>query len=119
MAAIKVLVVEDEVLIRLDIADHLADVGYEVLEAGNADQAIRLLETYPDIAVVFTDIDMPGSMDGLKLAAAVCNRWPPIKLIIASGHRNPRRDEMPEGSVFYAKPYSQGAIADTIKRMVG
>jgi CheY-like chemotaxis protein len=68
---IAVLVVDDEVLVRLDVADQLRDVGYEVLEASNADQAIEILNITPSIRLLFTDIDMPGSMDGLKLAAAV------------------------------------------------
>lgn len=74
---ITVLVVEDEVIIRMDISSALEAAGFRVLEAGNADEAITILHQSPDIQVLFTDIDMPGSMDGLKLAAAVRDRWPP------------------------------------------
>ena len=75
-----VLIVEDECLIRMDAADMIAGAGFEVVEAANGDQAIEILETRRDITVVFTDIQMPGSMDGLKLVRAVRGRWPPIKI---------------------------------------
>ena len=70
----RILIVEDEVLIRLGAADMLVDAGFDVAEANNADEAIQILETRPDITLVFTDIQMPGSMDGLKLAAAIRGR---------------------------------------------
>src|SRR5271170_2481631 len=95
-----VLVVEDELLLRMQAVEMIAAAGFEVVEAGNADQAIEILETRRDITVVFTDIQMPGSMDGLKLARAVRGRWPPIKIIVTSGFG--LRDEklLPEGSKF-------------------
>ena len=77
-----VLVVEDEVLIRMNTAEIIEDAGFEVLEAANADEAIALLEARRDIQVIFTDIDMPGSMNGIKLAQAVRGRWPPIKMLL-------------------------------------
>src|ERR1700746_1118000 len=80
-----VLVVEDEALIRMDSADVIRDLGFEVIEAVDADQAVSLLESVPGIKVVFTDIQMPGSMDGLLLAAIVRDRWPPIALLVTSG----------------------------------
>src|ERR1700735_5248147 len=80
-----VLIVEDEFLLRMDAVDIIAAAGFEVVEAENADQAIEILEARRDITVVFTDIQMPGSMDGLKLARAVRGRWPPIKIIATSG----------------------------------
>src|SRR5579863_9901913 len=76
-----VLIVEDEFLIRKDAADMVRDAGFDVVEAENADEAILILESRLDITVVFTDIQMPGSMDGLKLAAAIRGRWPPIKIV--------------------------------------
>ena len=87
-----VLIVEDEFLLRMDAADMIAAAGFEVIEAANADEAIEILEARPDITVVFTDIQMPGSMDGLKLARAVRGRWPPIKIIATSGHVTCRRN---------------------------
>jgi CheY-like chemotaxis protein len=80
-----VLIVEDEFLLRMDAVDMVADAGFEVVEAADADEAIGILDARRDIAVVFTDIQMPGSMDGLKLARAVKGRWPPIKIVATSG----------------------------------
>ena len=76
-----VLIVEDDFLLRMDAVDMIAAAGFEAVEARNADQAIEILEARPDITVVFTDIQMPGSMDGLRLARAVRGRWPPIKIV--------------------------------------
>lgn len=81
-----VLIVEDEFLIRLNAAEMVRELGFEVLEAVDADHAIVLLETTADIAIVFTDIQMPGSVDGLGLLAIIRNRWPPIALVVTSGH---------------------------------
>jgi CheY-like chemotaxis protein len=115
---IKVLVVEDEPLVLMDTADQLNDRGFVVIEASNADEAIIQLSNHPDIAVVFTDIDMPGSMDGLKLTAAVRDRWPPIKIIITSGHRCVVKDDLPIGSRFFAKPFRADAVASAMREMV-
>lgn len=80
-----VLVVEDEALLLCVIADDLREAGFAVIEASNAQQAIRRLETHPEIAVLFTDVDLPGSMDGLGLSAVVRDRWPSVKIIVTSG----------------------------------
>ncbi len=101
----KVLVVEDEALIRLWVEDALRDAGYEVETAANADEAILILEADRSITLVFTDIDMPGSMDGLKLAAAVRDRWPPVHIVVASGKSHPVASMLPTHSVFLPKPY--------------
>jgi CheY-like chemotaxis protein len=114
-----VLVVEDEILIRMAIADQIADGGFTVYEAGNADQAIRMLEAHSDIGVLFTDIDMPGSMDGLKLAAAVRDRWPPVKIVLTSGHVKIRQEELPVDGRFFAKPYDAAKIVSTLHDLVG
>lgn len=106
-----VLVVEDEPLIRIDIADFLRSEGFLVFEASNADEAIAILETGVMIEAMFTDIDMPGSMDGLKLSAAVRDRWPPIKIVATSGHRIVAAADLPEGSAFFGKPYDHAAVA--------
>jgi CheY-like chemotaxis protein len=113
-----VLVVEDDVLIRLDIVSHLRDEGFQVLEAANADDAICILEGRTDIHLVFTDVDMPGSMDGLKLASYVRHRWPPIKLIVTSGHVAIEENSLPEGGLFFGKPYERSAIARAIADLV-
>ena len=116
---ISVLVVEDEELIRLDIVDFLQQEGFLVYEAATADEAIHLLEIHPPISVLFTDIDMPGSMDGLKLAAAVRDRWPPVKIVITSGHRIVEITDLPDGGVFFSKPYRHGEIATTFRKIMG
>jgi CheY-like chemotaxis protein len=80
-----VLVVEDEMLLRMRTVDMVEDAGFTSVEAVDADEAVAILESRSDIALLFTDIQMPGSMDGLKLAHAVHERWPPIKIILVSG----------------------------------
>jgi CheY-like chemotaxis protein len=112
-----VLIVEDEALLRMDAVDMIAAAGFEVVEAANADQAIDILEARPDIAVVFTDIQMPGSMDGLKLARAVRGRWPPIKIVATSGLVNVRETDLPEGGRFLPKPYSPTQVAGMLREM--
>ncbi|MEA2838330.1 MAG: hypothetical protein QOD89_2880 [Bradyrhizobium sp.] len=98
-----VLVVEDEVMIREVVKDELEDAGYTVVIAADADAAIAILEARRDIHLVFTDIDMPGSMDGLKLAACVRDRWPPVHIIITTGKSRPAT--IPANALFIPKPY--------------
>ncbi|UZF95427.1 response regulator (plasmid) [Bosea sp. NBC_00550] len=106
MTKIVVLVVEDEPIIRMNAVAMIEDAGYDVIEAADADEAIGLLETRPDIRAVFSDIEMPGgSMDGLKLIHAVRKRWPPVILILASGRVSPLVADMPSETVFLRKPY--------------
>jgi CheY-like chemotaxis protein len=100
-----VLIVEDELLIRSHAAQIIEEAGFDLIEASNADQAIAILEVRSDITVLFTDIQMPGSMDGLKLAAAVKGRWPPIKIVATSGLVRVLPDDLPEGGRFLPKPY--------------
>jgi CheY-like chemotaxis protein len=112
-----VLIVEDEFLLRLDAAEVIRAAGFEVIEAGNADQAIEVLEARPDITVVFTDIQMPGSMDGLKLARAVRGRWPPIKIIATSGRLHVAEADLPEGGRFLPKPYSPAQVTGVLREL--
>lgn len=118
MSGLKVLVVEDEPLVRIDIADSLVDAGFEVIEAANAADAIAALESHADIRLIFTDIDMPGSMDGLMLAAAVADRWPPVRIIVTSGHRIVEITDMPDGSVFFSKPYRATEIVASMHELL-
>jgi CheY-like chemotaxis protein len=113
-----VLVVEDEFLLRMEAADMVKAAGFEVVEAGNADQAIEILEARRDITLVFTDIQMPGSMDGLKLARAVRGRWPPIKIVATSGHLHVRETDLPEGGRFLSKPYSATEINGVLRELI-
>jgi CheY-like chemotaxis protein len=112
-----VLIVEDDFLLRMDAADMIKAAGFEVIEAGNADQAIEVLEARPDITVVFTDIQMPGSMDGLKLARAVRGRWPPIKIIATSGRLHVDEVDLPEGGRFLPKPYSHAQVTRVLREL--
>jgi CheY-like chemotaxis protein len=112
-----VLIVEDDFLLRMDAADMIKAAGFEVIEAGNADQAIEVLEARPDITVVFTDIQMPGSMDGLKLARAVRGRWPPIKIIATSGRLHVDDVDLPEGGRFLPKPYSHAQVTRVLREL--
>jgi CheY-like chemotaxis protein len=106
-----VLIVEDQALVRAGAVDLVEEAGFEAIEAANADEAIRILESRSDIRVVFTDIDMPGSMDGLKLAHAVRNRWPPIKLVVTSGQSLRADKDLPKGGRFVGKPYGPSQVA--------
>ena len=110
-----VLIVEDEALVRMTAVDMIEEAGFEVLEATNADEAILLLEARRDITVVFTDIEMPGSMDGLRLARAVRGRWPPIKIIATSGRHLVREGDLPSGGLFLRKPYSPAQISSALR----
>jgi two-component system, response regulator PdtaR len=92
----------------------IADAGFDVVEAASADEAIVILEDRLDITVVFTDIQMPGSMDGLKLAAAIRGRWPLIKIVATSGFVDVRQDDLPDGGRFLPKPYSPEQIVRTL-----
>ena len=113
-----VLVVEDEPLILMNAMEIVADGGFEALGAANADQAIRILENRDDISLVFTDVNMPGSMDGLKLARAVRGRWPPIRIIVTSAFRLAEEGELPEGGRFFKKPYVPAQITDAIRELI-
>jgi len=110
-----VLVVEDEPFVRLDAIDTITSAGFKVIEAANADEAMTLLETRLDIGVVVTDIQMPGSMDGLMLAATIRNRWPPIALIVTSGRIVVQPHDLPERGRFLPKPYSGTHLIEAIQ----
>jgi CheY-like chemotaxis protein len=109
-----ILVVEDTAIIRMSAVDLVQSAGYEALEASNADEAIRILESRTDIDLVFTDVQMPGTMDGIKLSHYIRNRWPPIKLIVASGKTILDESSLPEGSRYFSRPYSDHTIADAM-----
>ena len=113
-----ILVVEDEFLLRMDAAAMVASAGFAVVEAANADEAIEILETRSDIAVVFTDIQMPGAMDGLRLARAVRGRWPPIKIVATSGHLTVTDTDLPEGGRFLPKPYSAIEVTCVLREVM-
>jgi CheY-like chemotaxis protein len=109
-----VLVVEDEPLIRMEAVDMIEHAGFKVYETANADAAITLMEKHADIGILFTDIDMPGSMDGIKLAEYVNDRWPLVSIVIASGKINFKLMQLPEGSTVFPKPYPTDKITKTL-----
>src|ERR1700677_3418854 len=113
-----VLIVEDEFLLRANAVDFFEGAGFIVYDASNADEAIALLELHDDIRVVFTDINMQGSMDGLKLAHYIRGRWPPVKLILVSGKTLLDKSHLPTEAQFFAKPYDDGAILETMIQML-
>jgi len=117
-SAIVVLVVEDEVLILLDTAESLKGYGFEVIEACDADIAIQLLEGRDDVALMFTDVNMPGSMDGLKLARTVQDRWPEIQIIVTSGKPVPETQRLPAKGRFFAKPYQTDEVASVMQTLL-
>jgi CheY-like chemotaxis protein len=110
-----VLVVEDEFVVRINAVSLLEEAGF--VEASSADDAIALLESRKDIRIVFTDINMPGSMDGLRLAHAIRNRWPPIELVLTSGQMRVRAEDMPERGLFLSKPYQPAELVRMVQSL--
>src|SRR5258708_19567932 len=114
-----ILVVEDEMLLRMRAVDMVEDAGFTAVEAINADEALAILESRSDIELLFTDIQMPGSMDGLKLAHAVHERWPSIKIILVSGKLTPTDAEKPAQSRFFGKPLEVKQMIAEMHEMIG
>lgn len=112
-----ILLVEDEILIRIELADFFADAGYQVFEAGDADEAIGILEREKTIRIVLTDIQLPGSMDGLKLAHYIRDRYPPTVLLLTSGGVHIEDASLPASSQFIAKPFDPTRILRQIELM--
>ncbi|WP_428152118.1 HWE histidine kinase domain-containing protein [Brevundimonas sp.] len=114
-----VLVVEDELMLRMRAVDIVQDAGFESVEAINADEAIAILESRDDISCLFTDIQMPGSMDGLKLAHLTHARWPHIKIVLVSGQIAVTEADAPEDSKFFPKPLEIEQMVSELREMVG
>lgn len=113
-----ILVVEDDPIIRMSAVSLLETAGFETLEAADADAAIVILEARSDVRLVFTDVDMPGTMDGLKLAHHIRDRWPPVQLIVASGKAILEESNLPKGARFFSKPYVEQTIVETMVAML-
>jgi len=116
-AAKPVLVVEDDGLIRMDLVDVLSDAGYDVIEAANADQALIVLERETDILALLTDIDMPGSMNGVRLAQLTAERWPDCRIVVISGRYSPEQGSLPEGARFLSKPILDSVLHRTLTEL--
>lgn len=114
-----VLVVEDKILLRMQAVDMVEDAGYASVEAVDADEAFAILESRSDIALLFTDIEMPGSMDGLRLAHTVYKRWPPIKIILVSGQLRPLTSDIPLESRFFGKPLVSSEMVTEMQSLMG
>ncbi|MEO6395625.1 MAG: response regulator [Devosia sp.] len=115
----RILVVDDEPIIRLGLVIMVEEAGFAVAEAANADEAVRVIERTPDIGLIITDVDMPGSMDGLKLAHFVRDRWPPIRLIVVSGKIGVKQTELPAGARFFTKPFQEGPLINAVRELSG
>jgi len=113
-----VLVVEDEILIRVSAVEMVKQAGFEAIEASDADEAIGILESRNDIWAVFTDVQMPGSIDGLKLAQVVRRRWPPVALIVTSGRAHVQETDLPTGGRFLSKPYQCSELKAALRQVV-
>src|SRR5580698_4342954 len=114
-----VLIVEDDMILRMRSVDIVEDAGYTPVEAVDADEALGILQSRSDIALLFTDIQMPGSMDGLQLAHAVYERWPPIKIILMSGQLKPSMNDIPLESRFFGKPIAPSVVIAELRDMIG
>jgi CheY-like chemotaxis protein len=114
-----VLVVEDEMLLRMRAVDMVEDAGFTSVEAVDADEAVAILESRSDIALLFTDIQMPGTMDGLGLAHSVHERWPPIKIILVSGQLKLANIDIPDNSRFFGKPLDAKDLIAEMQSMIG
>ncbi|MBW6528182.1 response regulator [Sphingomonas sp. RHCKR7] len=113
-----VLLVEDELFVRMIGADALAEAGYRVIEAGDADEALERLEHGDKVQVLFTDIRMPGTMDGLQLAGEVHRRWPAIRILLTSGDMRPTSAAIPDAGRFLAKPYRFEALSRELDQLL-
>jgi CheY-like chemotaxis protein len=114
-----VLVVEDQALLRILAVEVVEEAGFTAIEARNADEAVVLLESRTDITMLFTDINMPGSMDGLQLAHAVRDRWPPIKILLVSGQQRLQPSDLPLNSCLVGKPYQASALVEELRSLMG
>jgi DNA-binding NtrC family response regulator len=112
-----VLAVEDEPLVRMFVADFMDEAGFKVIEAVSADEAMTLLQARPDVQAVVTDIEMPGSMNGLGLAKVIQERWPGIGVVVTSGRERPGPDDLSEKVAFLAKPYLPDTVINVIRQM--
>lgn len=113
-----VLVVEDDGIVRLDAAETLRDAGFEVIEADDAEEALELIAARDDIALLFTDINMPGRMDGVELARRVHHLHPSIQLLLTSGEVRPTAQQIPDDGAFIPKPYTPQAVTRAVVRLL-
>lgn len=114
-----ILVIEDEPVLRIQISDLLEDDGFEVVEATSVENAIHILETRLDIRIVYMDLDMPKGVDGVKFAAAIRDRWPPIEIILTASRVDGTRIQLPVRARFFAKPINPARVIETVRAFAG
>ena len=114
----RILVVEDEVLIRLMIADILMRAGFQVVQAASADEALKVLHSSVDVSLVLTDIRMPGSANGLELARRIRADWPALKIVIVSSEDMEKAADLP-ADAFIGKPFHPTDVVGTVKQLLG
>lgn len=114
----EVLVVEDQSTTRMAASDAISDTGLHVREAGDADEALQAMDDYPDIGVLFTDIQMPGHMNGLELAEQVHEDRPDVELIVTSGGTTVKDSELPDSGTFLSKPYHTSRLVEIVEQKV-
>jgi CheY-like chemotaxis protein len=114
-----VLVVEDEFLVRMTQVDILREAGLKVLEAQDADEAFEVLKARPEIRVVLTDVDMPGSLDGFEFARLAAQGWPAVGVLVISGKRAPEPRDLPERAVFIQKPLRAARLVEQVRALMG
>jgi CheY-like chemotaxis protein len=107
---VSILIVEDEVLVRAFGAGIFADAGFRTIEAANSHEALHPLGADSKVNLLFTDVNMPGAIDGLALARQVSRRWPHIGIIVVSGQSKPQPHELPAGARFHCKPYDPDIV---------
>jgi two-component system, response regulator PdtaR len=112
-----ILVVEDEPLVRDLNLDILQEAGFRIIEAADADQAFEILKRRPDVQVILTDVDMPGSINGFEFARLAAQGWPEVKLLVVSGKMRPEPGDLPDGSTFLAKPYRPHELVAELARL--
>jgi DNA-binding NtrC family response regulator len=113
------LAVDDEPIILEIASEMLVDAGFRPLHASNVVDAIGQLESHSDaVALLFTDIQLPGVRNGISLAREAAKRWPSIKIIVASGSCRPKASELPEGAVFIGKPFSADIVYEQLHRLL-
>ena len=113
-----VLLVEDEPLVREFEIDVLQDAGFRVLEARSADEAFDMLRGRPDVRIVFTDVDMPGSLNGFEFSRLVHQGWPEVAILVSSGKMAPEEGDLPDGAAFIAKPYRPDELVEQLHKLV-
>ncbi len=115
LTPVTVLIVDDDDLVRSLGAELLSDAGFRVLEAGNAEEALSLLESDPDIKIFFSDINMPGPLDGIALASLAALQWPHLEIIIGSGNALPLSASLPDGTTFIRKPWNPESLIRLVR----